>query len=138
LADDASGKFTDFEEDKEKVAGILKERGIWSVEFITTRNSQEVLEEYAGYFYHQGFVVSFGTEHNTPAMEPVLLHSRGGNLLSDLLIDINYKGACVIAAHQYLYATEGEGYLDSSGTPNTLSRSSFEELGNALIHHIIR
>lgn len=66
LADDAKGGFTDFEQDVVKTAEILRQRGIFSVEFITTRNSVEVLEKYAGYLHDNGFVVTFGSEHNTP------------------------------------------------------------------------
>ena len=46
LADDAKGNFTDFEGDLQKAADTLKKRGIKSVEFITTRNTTAVLEEY--------------------------------------------------------------------------------------------
>lgn len=136
LADDAKGEFTDFEGDKEKVAQILKERGIYSIEFITTRNSVEVLEDYASYFYNQGFVVTFGSEHNTPAMEPIELFARKGASLTPLLMDINLKGACVTAAHQYLVATEGKGYLDASGKADVANRAMYEKLGRALIEEI--
>lgn len=77
LADDAKGGFTDFEQDVVKTAETLRERGIFSVEFITTRNSVEVLEKYAGYLHDNGFVVTFGSEHNTPAMEPIELFAPG-------------------------------------------------------------
>ena len=88
-ADDAKGGFTDFEDDVERAAKILKQRGFHSVEFITTRNSVEVLEKYAGYLFDNGFVVTFGTEHNTPAMEPIKLSARGGLDLTDKLKYIN-------------------------------------------------
>lgn len=133
LADDAKGVFTDFEADKEKVATILKERGIYSVEFITTRNSVEVLEDYAGYFYNHGFIVTFGSEHNTPAMEPIELFARNKRGLSPLLMELNFKGACVTAAHQYLYSTEGKGYIDASGNADVTNRAMYENLGQALI-----
>lgn len=133
LADDAKGEFTDFEGDKVKVAQTLRERGIYSIEFITTRNSVEVLEDYAGYFYDQGFVVTLGSEHNTPAMEPIELFARNGTPLTPKLMDINLKGACVTAAHQYLVATEGKGYVDASGRADTTNRAYYEKLGRALI-----
>lgn len=100
LADDAKGNFTDFEEDLQKCADILKKRGISSCEFITTRNTTEVLEKYAGYLMDEGFTVSFGSEHNTPALEPIKLRTSNNADLSDKLKEINYKGACKIAAHQ--------------------------------------
>ena len=138
LADDNNGKFTDFEASKEKVAEILKKRNIYSVEFITTRNSLAILEEYATYFDEQGFVVTLGTEHNTPAMEPIQLFARNNTPLSKKLLDINFKGACTVAAHQYLVATEGVGYLNKKGKPDLKNRASYIILGKALIEHIIK
>ena len=100
LADDAKGNFTDFEGDLMKAADTLKKRGFRSVEFITTRNTTAVLEQYAGYLEDEGFIVSFGSEHNTPAMEPVKLRTRDAAELSLKLKAINWRGACAIAAHQ--------------------------------------
>lgn len=100
LGDDASGRFTDFESDLQQAADNLKKRGIRSAEFITTRNTAFVLEQYASYLEDEGFTVCFGSEHNTPAMEPVRLRTRDASVLSDKLKDINYRGACFIAAHQ--------------------------------------
>ncbi len=133
LADDAKGGFTDFENDKERVAAQLKERGIASVEFITNRNSLAVLEEYAEYLYEQGFVVTFGSEHNTPAMEPIELKARGNTPLSPILMELNLRGACVTAAHQYLVARGEKGYVDVDGTADVASRETYEKLGRALI-----
>ncbi len=138
LADDANGNFTEFEAPKEVVLEILKRRNICSVEFITTRNSLAVLEEYAGYFNENGFVVTFGTEHNTPAMEPVELFARNNSPLSNMLKEINYEGACITAAHQYLVATEGKGYVDQNGKPDLTRRKYFATLGKALIEYLIK
>ena len=100
LADDAKGNFTDFEADLMQAADALKKRGFRSVEFITTRNTTAVLEQYAGYLEDEGFIVSFGSEHNTPAMEPVKLRTRDAAELSGKLKAVNWRGACAIAAHQ--------------------------------------
>jgi len=135
LADDNNGNFTQFEAPKEVVIEILRKRNICSVEFITTRNSVEVLEDYASYFHNNGFVVTFGTEHNTPAMEPVELFARKSTPLTQTLLDINYAGACVTAAHQYLVATKGAGYLDKNGKPDVKNRESYIQLGKALIEY---
>ena len=110
LADDAKGCFTDFEQDLQKCADTLKKRGIRSCEFITTRNTTAVLESYAGYLMDEGFVVTFGSEHNTPAMEPVRLRTRDCAGLSDKLKEINYRGACIVAAHQNGLETAEEGH----------------------------
>ena len=109
LADDAKGNFTDFEEDLQKCADILKKRGIRSCEFITTRNTTAVLEKYAGYLVDEGFVVTFGSEHNTPALEPIRLRTRDSQGLSDRLKEINWRGACLVAAHQNGLKTFEEG-----------------------------
>jgi hypothetical protein len=138
LADDANGNFTDFEAPKERVLEILKERNICSIEFITTRNSLAVLEEYASYFKNNGLVVTFGSEHNTPAMEPIELFARHSTPLSPLLLEINYEGACITAAHQYLMATEGKGYVSIDGKPALEKRDEFAQIGKALIEYLIK
>jgi hypothetical protein len=133
LADDAKGGYTDFEGDLERVAKQLTERNFHSVEFITTRNNVDLLEKYASYLYEQGFVVTFGSEHNTPAMEPIELFARGGVKLTDKLLEINYKGACVVAAHQQLVAQRHRGYVDENGKADRSRRGEFEKLGEKLI-----
>jgi len=133
LADDIKGGYTDFEGDLERVAKQLTERGFQSVEFITTRNSVDLLEKYAAYLHEQGFVVTFGSEHNTPAMEPLELFARNGVPLTDKLLQINYDGACVVAAHQYLVAQGLKGYVDENGQADRSKRGDFIKLGNELI-----
>ena len=101
LADDAKGNFTDFEGDLQKAADTLKKRGFTSVEFITTRNTTAVLEQYSDYLQDEGFTVTFGSEHNTPALEPIRLRTRDhAEGLSEKLRATNYRGACIVAAHQ--------------------------------------
>ena len=101
LADDAKGNFTDFEGDLQKAADTLKKRGFKSVEFITTRNTTAVLEKYTDYLQDEGFIVTFGSEHNTPALEPIRLRTRdNAEGLSEKLRLTNYRGACAVAAHQ--------------------------------------
>lgn len=100
LGDDAKGNFTDFEQDLMKCVDTLKKRGFSSAEFITTRNTTAVLEQYASYLEDEGFTVTFGSEHNTPALEPIKLRTRDAEGLSEKLRAINYRGACKVAAHQ--------------------------------------
>jgi len=137
LADDAKGGFTDFEQDIVQTAEILKQRGIYSAEFITTRNSVEVLEKYAGYLCDNGFVVTFGSEHNTPAMEPVELFARNGEPLTGKLKQINYEGACIIAAHQELIRNGKTGYVNVSGLADVAKREEYIRLGNEVIRKVI-
>jgi len=134
LADDAKGGYTDFEGDLERVVKQLTERGFHSVEFITTRNGVELLEKYAAYLHEQGFVVTFGSEHNTPAMEPVELFARNSTPLTERLLQINYEGACVVAAHQHLIAQGLRGYVDKNGYADRTKRGEFIKLGDELIN----
>jgi len=83
-------------------------------------------------------VVTFGSEHNTPAMEPIELYARNNTPLSKMLLDINYLGACITASHQYLVATEGFGYLDKNGKPDLTKREYFSHLGKALIEYLTK
>ena len=138
LADDAKGCYTDFEGDLEKVAKILTERGFSSVEFITTRNDVNLLEKYASYLHEQGFVVTFGSEHNTPAMEPIELFARNSTPLTEILEKINYEGACVIAAHQYMIKHGLSGYVDANGIANRSKRDEFILLGDKLINALTK
>ena len=114
-----------------KTAETLRERGIFSVEFITTRNSVEVLEKYAGYLHDNGFVVTFGSEHNTPAMEPIELFARGGVPLTERLKYINYCGACVVASGM-------QGYVDSRGKADIDKRDEYIKHGDSVIKAAIR
>ena len=133
LADDSKGVYTDFENDLEKVAIALSERAFHTVEFITTRNEQQQLEKYASYLYEQGFIVTFGSEHNTPLLEPILLSTRGGVPLTHRLKEINYAGACVIVAHQHLVAQGLQGYLNAEGVADRSRRDEYVSLGASLI-----
>lgn len=137
LADDSKGCYTDFEGDLERVVKQLTERGFHSVEFITTRNGVGLLEKYAAYLHEQGFVVTFGSEHNTPAMEPVELFARNSTPLTERLLQINYEGACVVAAHQHLVAQGLRGYVDQHGYADRSKREEFIKLGDDLIHNSV-
>lgn len=137
LADNAKGEYTDFEGSLEKVAKQLTERGFHSVEFITTRNDVKLLEEYASFLHDKGFVVTFGSEHNSPVMEPIELFARNSTPLTDRLKKINYEGACVIAAHQHIVSQGLEGYVDNVGVADRSKRDEFVKLGDELIKKIV-
>ena len=115
------------------VAEQLTQRGFHSVEFITTRNDVNLLEKYADYLYNQGFIVTFGSEHNSPVMEPVELFARNNTPLTELLMKINYEGACVLAAHQFLVSQGKEGYVDKNGYADRSKRNDYVKLGDQLI-----
>lgn len=128
LLDGAGGQITEFENGKEQLREVLKQRGINSIEFIPFRNSFTKLKEYAEYFYDNEFVVSFGTEHNTTAMRPVTVSCRGDIPLDNSLMRISYRGAAYVAAHQYLVAREGKDYKPGS-------RDDMEKLGHAVFQY---
>lgn len=128
LLDGTGGDPTEFEQGKEQLLEVLLGRGFRSVEFIPLRNRFELLKEYAEYFYNNGFVVSFGTEHNTTAMLPITVSCKEGIPLDKRLVDISFNGAAFVAAHQYLVDKEGINY------PNR-SRDEMELLGKAVFQH---
>ncbi len=110
LGDDAEGRFTAFEADLPAAAASLQARGIHSVEFISPRNSAAVLERYAAELWDAGFIATLGSEHNTPARDPLLLTTRGGAPLTPRLREINYLGACALAGHQAYFARHSDPY----------------------------
>jgi hypothetical protein len=128
LLDGAGGGITDFEKDMEKLLEVLHSRGFLSVELIPLRNRMDVLKGYAEFFYEHGFVVSFGTEHNTTAMRPLTVSARGNETLDKSLMEISFKGAAYQAAHQYLCAKEGPAYARES-------REFMENLGRAVLKY---
>ncbi len=138
LADDAKGHYTDFEGDLEKVEKELSKRGFASVEFISTRNDLILLEKYADYLSKKGFIVTLGTEHNTPAMEPIEPFARHGVALSENLKRISYEGVCVIAAHQERIRKGLEGYLDKNGKADRNKKAEFIALGDQIINAVVQ
>jgi len=128
LLDGAGGKITEFEGDRKLLLEELQRRGFRSVEMIPMRNRIEVLKEYAEYFYDHGFMVSFGTEHNTTAMKPLTVACTNDTALDDSLMNISFKGSACLAAHQYLIAREGPDYPKEG-------RNEMEELGLAVLNH---
>ena len=131
LLDGAGDRPTEFEDNKEDLLKELQSRGFSAMEFIPLRNQFEKLKEYAEFFYEHGFVVSFGTEHNTSAMIPLEVSCKNMVALDDSLLQISFNGAAYVAAHQYLVAREGAGY--SSG-----SRDEMEQLGKAILFHYLK
>lgn len=133
LLDDKNGNYTDYEGNKEKMADDLESKNIYSIELIPGRNSFDALKEFVKYFDDRGFVITFGTEHNTPKMQPITVSCRNNTPLDNELLKINYKGACVVAAHQYLKAQGEQGYIDKQGNPAKNKLSEFITLGEAVI-----
>ncbi len=92
----------------------------------------EILKDFVTFFHQNGFVITFGTEHNTPQIDPLKVSCRGGVPLDKELMEINYEGTAVIAAHQYLLSKGMVGYLDGRKA-KIAEKEKFVELGKAVI-----
>lgn len=137
LLDDKNGGFTDFESPKEALLQKLRDRKICSIELIPHRNSFTALKSYVEYFYKNGFIVTFGTEHNTPELTELSVRCRDSIEPDPSLLSIAYNGAAVIAAHQYLRARGENGYVCAHGEAGQDERSAFETLGKAVIEYYL-
>lgn len=133
LLDDPAGNFTKFEEDREKLFERLVSLGIRAIELIPGRNDKKILEDFVRFFDEKGFLISFGTEHNTPDMQPLTVTCRNGEELGDALQEIQYRGVCVLAAHQYLLAFDEKGYTNDDGLCRVPEKQDFEELGSLVL-----
>lgn len=138
LLDDKNGACTDFEADFEKLRDSLKAKNIGSVELIPGRNDINVLREFVQIFHEDDFMITFGTEHNTPQLIPLKVDTRGHIDLDDELKFISYQGACVIAAHQYLRANGEQGYIDDQGKCKTGDIDYFRNLGAGIFNHFLK
>ncbi len=138
LLDDKSGNYTEYERDMESLYKELTSRNIFSLELIPGRNDFSRLKEFVNFFNARNFVITFGTEHNTPELIPMKISTRGGVDLDDELRTICFEGACVIAAHQYFRAKGMDGYIEKSGKPRLESKDEFIETGNAVIEYFMQ
>ncbi|MBN1987468.1 MAG: hypothetical protein JW761_14250, partial [Prolixibacteraceae bacterium] len=132
LLDFGNGNFTDYEADKEKLLQELIKNDVYSIELIPGRNEYPVLKDFVTFFHKNGFVITFGSEHNTPQLDPMKITCKGGVELDDELKQINYEGTAIIAAHQYLLARGMMGYL-FNGKAKMGEKAYFIELGKAVI-----
>ncbi len=133
LLDDPKGNFTEFESDWEKLHKRLISLGIYAVELIPGRNDKRILTDFVNFFDKKGFIVTFGTEHNTPDMQPLTVSCRNGAELGEALQLIQYRGVCVLAAHQYLVANGEEGYTGKDGVCRISEKEEFEKLGGLVL-----
>jgi hypothetical protein len=132
LLDDPKGNFTDYESDKEKLLEELTGKDVYAIELIPGRNDFSILKDFVTLFHSEGFIITFGTEHNTPRLDPLLVKCRNGVPLDEELKQINYEGAGVIAAHQYLTSRGEEGYLKERKA-KIAEKEKFSHLGHAVI-----
>ncbi len=137
LLDDTSGKYTEFEFDPVRLYESLTAMGIGCIELIPGRNDHNALKSFVEFFNNKGFVILFGTEHNTPELTPLTVTARGSQPLDDSLKQIAWKGACVIAAHQYLRAHGRQGFVLDDGTLSLEQKNDLSELGRLVIEYYL-
>ena len=94
------------------------------------------MEPFVRYFYEKGFVVTLGTEHNAPGLSPLTPCCSGKTQLTEFLRQVNYEGACVVAAHQYLKAQGKSAYIDENRKSRIEQRPYMTQLGNAVIKQL--
>jgi hypothetical protein len=137
LLDNTKGEFTDFEKDYNELHHKLVDMNVYFLELIPGRNKPYILEKFVNFFDEKGFVITFGTEHNTSKLDPINVYSGNGHELSDNLKKIGYEGTCIIAAHQYLIAKGKAGFLHHNRKAKLEERDYFIDLGNAVIKYFV-
>ncbi len=137
LLDDPDGNFTEFESDWELLYKDLITLGIYAIELIPGRNDFHILKKFVDFFNKKNFIVTFGTEHNTPEMIPLTVKCRHNQPLDDDMKNICFDGACVLAAHQHLVAEGKEGYIDSFGKAKSARISEYVSLGKDVLQNFL-
>jgi len=138
LLDDASGNYTEFESDPERLWRSLKDLEIECIELIPGRNDAATLKKFVAFFNDKRFIITFGTEHNTPEMLPLTVTTRGSVPLDETLKKIAWEGACIIAAHQYLRADGRQGYVMPDGKHSAEQREELARLGKLVIEYYLK
>lgn len=137
LLDDSSGNYTEFEKDWEKLHKSLNDKRISCIELIPGRNSLPVLTDFVHFFHDRNYIVTFGTEHNTPDLLPLTVTAKGQEPLGNDLKQIAWDGVCVIAAHQYLRAKGMQGYVMPDGKPNFDQKRELTYLGRLVVEFFL-
>ena len=130
-------ELTDFERNPEYLCDEVLQRGIYCAEFIPGRNEIGLLRDYVSVFRGKGMILTAGTEHNTPRMESMVPGCHGGIELDEILKEAFWKGACVVAAHQYLTGIGQAGYVDSKGRRTEEESARLEAVGEAVIKYYL-
>jgi hypothetical protein len=138
LLDDPSGNFTEFEADPEKLYNSLVDLGVGCIELIPGRNELSILKNFVEFFNEKEFIITFGTEHNTPQMIPLTVTSRASLPLDESLKKIAWEGACMIAAHQYLRADGRQGYILPDGSNSVNQKRDLINLGKLVIEYYLK
>jgi len=137
LLDDSAGNYTEFEKDWEKLYKSLTDKKIACIELIPGRNSLSALNDFVHFFHEKNFIVTFGTEHNTPDLLPLSVAAKGKEQLGNDLKQIAWDGVCIIAAHQYLRAKGMQGYVLPDGKPSFDQKRELAYLGKLVIEFFL-
>lgn len=137
LLDDAKGRCTEYEANKQILMNELLSHNIHCIEFLPFRNDPVIVKDYARFFIENKFVVLFGTAHSTPEKKPLRVCTRDSKFLDEELSGIAFNGASIIAAHQYLRARGEPGYISPDGNHQLDRIEEFIALGKAVIHRFI-
>ena len=137
ILDDASGKYTEFESDQKKLLNSLRELNIGCIELITGRNEAKRLKNFVEFFHKNGFVITFGSAHNTMEMAPLAISARGQIPLDASLKKIAWEGACVIAAHQFLRIDGRQGFAVNDGEIIEKQKQDLARLGQMVIEYFL-
>ena len=137
LLDDAKGNYTEFEQDFDQLHSELSARNVFAVELIPGRNDLREVRRFVKFFREKNFVITLGSEHNTPEMIPMKVDCRGGVPLDEELKRINYEGVCVIAAHQFLTSKGEEGFIDQTGKARLGQIDEFVRLGKGVFNYFL-
>jgi hypothetical protein len=129
LLDEEAG-FTEYEMSCEKLCNDLLDRGFFAVEFISEKITFDTLKRYALYFKMNGFIVTFGTDHNTVEQSSLVPSARGNRPFDDELIQVGYQGACIIAAHQEFCRRGQPGFINEQGD-RLVSKSLMRDFARA-------
>jgi hypothetical protein len=112
---------------------VLQSFGVSCLELIPLRNSLEKLSDFVDFFRMKKYVISFGTEHNSPGLFPITVKVNKDRELTPDLKKVSYDGCCVMAAHQYMVARGQEGFVDRRGRVDVDNQDDYRDLGNAVI-----
>ena len=135
LLDDPKGMITDYEVDKESLYTELTGKNIFCMELIPGRNDATILGDFVRFFQSRGFIILFGTEHNTPDMIPLTVSCRNRVPLTDGLRKLSFESACILAAHQYLRAQGSESPVMRWNKLDSGQKNSILNLGKVVVYH---
>ncbi len=133
LLDDRHGKMTGFESDWDRMDEVLGSLNVSCLELIPARNSLAKLKEFVDFFHRKEYIITFGTEHNSPGLFPIAVSVEKNRALTPELKKVSWEGCCALAAHQYLVARGKTGLVNDRGITGRSGRKFHIDLGNAVI-----